>query len=75
MIKLDNVKKTYKNEHVALRGANVDIQKGEFVFLVGPSGSGKSTFIRLLNRQELPTEGKVWVAGKDISTIPNWKVP
>ena len=75
MIKLEHVKKVYKNEHVALRDATVDIQKGEFVFLVGPSGSGKSTFIRLLNREELPTEGKVWVAGKDIATLPSWKVP
>ncbi|MBX7070078.1 MAG: cell division ATP-binding protein FtsE [Microthrixaceae bacterium] len=75
MIKLENVKKVYKNDHVALRNANVDIQKGEFVFLVGPSGSGKSTFIRLLNREELPTEGKVWVAGKDIASIRNWQVP
>ena len=75
MIKLENVKKVYKNDHVALRNANVSIEKGEFVFLVGPSGSGKSTFIRLLNREELPTEGKVWVAGKEISTIPNWRVP
>jgi len=75
VIKLENVKKVYKNDSVALRDATVDIQKGEFVFLVGPSGSGKSTFIRLLNREELPTEGKVWVAGKDIASIPNWKVP
>jgi len=75
VIKLENVKKVYKNDHVALRGANVSIEKGEFVFLVGPSGSGKSTFIRLLNREELPSEGKVWVAGKEISSLPNWKVP
>ena len=75
MIKLENVKKVYKNDHVALRNASVSIDKGEFVFLVGPSGSDKSTFIRLLNREELPTEGKVWVAGKDISSIPNWRVP
>jgi len=75
VIKLENVKKVYKNDHVALRNASVSIDKGEFVFLVGPSGSDKSTFIRLLNREELPTEGKVWVAGKDISSIPNWRVP
>lgn len=75
MIKLENVKKVYKNDHVALRDANVDIQKGEFVFLVGPSGSGKSTFIRLLNREELPSDGQVWVVGQEISSLPNWKVP
>ncbi len=75
MIKFDNVTKIYKNEHVALRNASVNIEKGEFVFLVGPSGSGKSTFIRLINRQEHPNEGAIWVAGKDIGTLPGWKVP
>ena len=59
----------------ALREASADIGKGEFVFLVGPSGSGKSTFIRLLNKEESPTEGEVWVAGKDINRLPSWKVP
>jgi len=75
MIKLENVSKAYKNEHVALRDVDVDIAKGEFVFLVGPSGSGKSTFIRLLNRQERPTKGDIWVAGKNLGEIPSWKVP
>ena len=58
MIKLENVTKVYKNDVVALRDANADIQKGEFVFLVGPSGSGKSTFIRLLNHEEQPDRGR-----------------
>ena len=75
MIKLEHVTKVYKNDHTALADANVDIERGEFVFLVGPSGSGKSTFIRLLNRQETATQGKVWVAGKEIGEMPNWKVP
>ncbi|MBW3575627.1 MAG: cell division ATP-binding protein FtsE [Actinobacteria bacterium] len=75
MIKLDNVSKLYKNDVVALRGASVDIRKGEFVFLVGPSGSGKSTFIRLLNKEEMPDEGRIWVAGKDIAQLSPWKVP
>ncbi len=75
MIKFDNVTKVYKNEHVALREASLNVEKGEFVFLVGPSGSGKSTFIRLINKEEQPTEGSIWVAGKDIGALPNWKVP
>jgi cell division transport system ATP-binding protein len=75
VIKLDNVTKIYKNEHVALRGTSVNIEKGEFVFLVGPSGSGKSTFIKLINKEEQPNEGKIWVAGKDIGALPGWKVP
>ena len=75
MITLENVTKTYKNSTVALRGASVEIAKGEFVFLVGASGSGKSTFIRLLNKEETPEEGHIYVAGKDIGELSNWKVP
>jgi cell division transport system ATP-binding protein len=75
MIKFDNVTKTYKNGHTALREASVNVEKGEFVFLVGPSGSGKSTFIRLINREEQPDSGRIWVAGKDIGQLPGWKVP
>jgi cell division transport system ATP-binding protein len=75
MIKLENVTKTYKGATVALREANVDIAKGEFVFLVGASGSGKSTFIRLLNRSEVPEKGRIYVAGKDIGELSSWKVP
>jgi len=75
MIRLEHVTKTYKGEHAALRDANVDIQKGEFVFLVGPSGSGKSTFIRLLNKEETPELGRIFVAGKDIGELSSWKVP
>jgi cell division transport system ATP-binding protein len=60
---------------VALKDANAEIQKGEFVFLVGPSGSGKSTFIRLLNHEEVPDQGRIFVAGKDIVKLTPWKVP
>ena len=49
MIKLEGVSKIFKGDVVALKNATAEIQRGEFVFLVGPSGSGKSTFIRLLN--------------------------
>ena len=76
MIKLENVTKHYMGgQVVALREANAEIQKGEFVFLVGPSGSGKSTFIRLLNHEEVPDEGRIYVAGKDIVKLTPWKVP
>jgi cell division transport system ATP-binding protein len=76
MIKLENVTKHYMGGQVfALRDANAEIQKGEFVFLVGPSGSGKSTFIRLLNHEEVPDEGRIFVAGKDIVKLTPWKVP
>ncbi|MCQ3807191.1 MAG: cell division ATP-binding protein FtsE [Acidimicrobiaceae bacterium] len=75
MIKLNNVTKVYKGTVVAVRDVTVDIAKSEFVFLVGPSGSGKSTFIRLLNREELPEHGTIYVAGKDIGTLGAWRVP
>ena len=75
MIRLENVTKTYKTGTHALQGASADIQKGEFVFLVGPSGSGKSTFIRLLNKEETPDQGRIFVAGKDIGELSGWKVP
>jgi len=75
MILLENVTKTYKGSTVALRDCSVDIQKGEFVFLVGPSGSGKSTFLRLLTKEEAPDGGRIYVAGKDIAQLNNWKVP
>ena len=75
MIRLQDVTKVYEGGTVAARDVNLDIQRGEFVFLVGPSGSGKSTLIRLMLRQEPITRGVVWVAGKDITKLPNWKVP
>ena len=75
MINLENVTKVYKGDVVALRDACADIQKGEFVFLVGESGSGKSTFLRLLNREETPDDGRIWVAGRDLSQVSKWKVP
>ena len=75
MIKLENVTKEYKGGTVALRNASADIQKGEFVFLVGQSGSGKSTFIRLLNKEEAPDQGRIVVAGKDLGELSGWRVP
>ncbi|MDN6659844.1 MAG: ATP-binding cassette domain-containing protein, partial [Acidipropionibacterium jensenii] len=76
MITFDNVTKVYEGQvKPALKGVNVDIDKGEFVFLVGQSGSGKSTFIRLILREYRPTKGTVYVAGKDLSTLHSWKVP
>ena len=75
MIKLENVSKVFKGDVIALKEANADIAKGEFVFLVGPSGSGKSTMIRLLNKQDDPSSGQIFVAGKDIGELSAWKIP
>ena len=75
MLRFENVSKVYKGNVTALRDVSLDVPKGEFVFLVGPSGSGKSTFLRLLLREEVPTEGRIVVAGRDISRLSHWKVP
>lgn len=75
MIRLENVTKSYSTDVTALRDVSFEIPKGEFIFLVGPSGSGKSTLLRLMNRQEVPERGSVWVAGKNINDLPESKVP
>jgi cell division transport system ATP-binding protein len=75
MIKCEHVFKVYKDSVTALQDVNLEINKGEFVFIVGPSGSGKSTFIRLLLKEEEPTSGDIFVAGKNIRKLTRWKVP
>ena len=76
MISMRNVSKIYvPNKPPALDDCNVEIEQGEFVFLVGHSGSGKSTFIRLLLRELLPTRGQIVVAGQDLTKMKPWKVP
>ncbi len=75
MIRLEGVSKIFKGDVTALREVSVEIQRGEFVFLVGPSGSGKSIFLRLLNREEVADTGRLMVAGKDIGEMRSWKVP
>ena len=75
MIRFENVTKTYKTGSLALRDLSVEIEKGEFVFLVGPSGSGKTTFIRLLLREEIPGKGRIWVAGREIGHLSQWRIP
>jgi cell division transport system ATP-binding protein len=75
MIRLDNITKVYKDSVTALDDVSVEIGKGEFVFIVGPSGSGKSTLIRLLLKEEEPTRGDIYVAGKNLGKLSPWKVP
>ncbi|MFC5677820.1 cell division ATP-binding protein FtsE [Aeromicrobium endophyticum] len=76
MIRFDKVTKTYPGQkRAALDGVDLEIEKGEFVFLVGASGSGKSTFLRLILREARPTSGRVYVAGKEINKLSSWKVP
>jgi cell division transport system ATP-binding protein len=76
VFRLENVSKSYPTStRPALDGVDVEIEKGEFVFLVGSSGSGKSTFLRLLLKEEAPTSGHVHVLGKDLARLSPWKVP
>lgn len=76
MIRFENVTKVYsKGSRPALDTLDLDIERGEFVFLVGASGSGKSTFLRLVMREERPSAGKIFVAGKEMSSLSHWKIP
>ena len=75
MIRTVNITKIYRGNVVALRDVSIDIIKSEFVFLVGPSGSGKSTMMRLILREDQPTSGEIYVAGKNVAQLATWKVP
>lgn len=76
MIRFEKVTKAYPGPgKPALDSVTVEVEKGEFVFLVGASGSGKSTALRLILRETRPSEGRVYVAGKEINRLAGWKVP
>jgi cell division transport system ATP-binding protein len=74
MIVLDEVRKVYPPDVVALQGASLVIEKGEFVFVVGPSGSGKSTIIRLLLKELEPTAGRILIGGRDLTRLKRSQV-
>jgi len=75
MITLENVTKVYGADTLAVDDVSFDVAKGDFIFLVGPSGSGKSTLLRLMSREEVATEGEVWVAGRNVTDMAPSRVP
>jgi cell division transport system ATP-binding protein len=76
VIRFDDVTKIYPGQtRPALDDVSLEIEKGEFVFLVGTSGSGKSTFLKLVLREEKTSDGRIHVLGKDLSRLSQWKIP
>ena len=74
IIKIKDVKKTYKTGTTAIYDLDLNIEKGEFVFVIGQTGCGKSTLIKMLYREEKPTSGQILVGGIDVGKIRNRKV-
>ncbi|MCM3602616.1 cell division ATP-binding protein FtsE [Robertmurraya korlensis] len=75
MIEMKEVYKKYPNGVTAANGIDVEIQQGEFVYVVGPSGAGKSTFIKMMYREEKPTKGSIMINGINLATLRPSKVP
>ncbi|MEE1622177.1 cell division ATP-binding protein FtsE [Zafaria sp. Z1313] len=76
MIRFEHVTKVYdRTSRPALDGIDLEVNRGDFAFLVGPSGSGKSTFLRLVLREDRASSGSVHVAGQNVARIPSWRVP
>ena len=75
MILLKNVSKSYKNGVKALRDINLEIDEGEFVYIIGPTGCGKSTLIKILDGEEIPDSGEVWVANTNVGKLRHSRVP
>nr|WP_302104365.1 cell division ATP-binding protein FtsE [Polycladomyces sp. WAk] len=72
---MHDVWKRYPNGVEALRGIDVKIEQGEFVYIVGPSGAGKSTFIKLMYREEKPSSGVILINGVNVKRVRDWKIP
>lgn len=75
MIKFENIYKEYNNGVVALSNVNIEVPRGDFVFLVGPSGAGKSTMIKLLIREEKANRGKIFIGDDEITKISKYMIP
>ncbi|KXB70608.1 MULTISPECIES: cell division ATP-binding protein FtsE [Peptoniphilus] len=75
MIKFENIYKEYNNGVAALSNVNIEVPRGDFVFLVGPSGAGKSTMIKLLIREEKANRGKIFIGDDEITKISKYMIP
>ncbi len=75
IIRFKDVSKKYSQDNIVFSGIDLEIEKGEFVFLTGPSGIGKSTMLRILFCAERPTSGEIWVDGVALSSLSNSQVP
>ncbi|MDD8014549.1 MAG: cell division ATP-binding protein FtsE [Acidobacteriota bacterium] len=74
MIELFHIAKQYQKPHWALSDINIQVKRGDFVFITGPSGSGKSTLLKIIFREIVPTEGQIIVDGQNILKIPGHKI-
>jgi cell division transport system ATP-binding protein len=75
MIQAFHVYKQYDRESMALSDVTLHVEKGDFTFLTGPSGAGKTTFLKLVFREELPSQGQILVGGRNITAIPDGQIP
>jgi len=75
MIQAFHVYKQYDRESSALLDVTLHVKKGEFCFLTGPSGAGKTSFLKLVFREELPSQGQILVGGRNITAIPESQIP
>src|SRR5512140_3685726 len=75
MIQAFHVHKQYDRESMALSDVSLSVARGEFCFLTGPSGAGKTTFLKLVFREELPSQGQILVGGRNVTAIPEGQIP